>query len=60
MNEQNQQFIQGTSDINPFFELYALLKDAVDTRFTDEEIRKRLIELEPKLRPFFSPNPPIK
>jgi hypothetical protein len=47
-------------DINPIFELYSILKDTEDEKFTDAEIRRRLKELKPKLKILFSPPPPTK
>jgi hypothetical protein len=54
MEEVKNQTPSIPEDINPIFELYDLLKDAEDPRFTDAEIRNRLKELKPKLKILFS------
>jgi hypothetical protein len=55
MAEEKAQTPQIPDDVNPIFELYDLLKDAEDPRFTDSEIRNRLKELRPKLKILFAP-----
>jgi hypothetical protein len=55
MAEENSQTPLIPDDVNPIFELYDLLKDAEDPRFTDAEIRNRLKELKPKLKILFTP-----
>jgi hypothetical protein len=58
MAEEQKKSPDIPEDVNPIFELYTLLKDVEDPRFTDAEIRNRLKELKPKLKILFAPVPP--
>jgi len=60
MEEQQAQITNFPEDINPIFELYTLLRDAEDPRFTDAEIRQRLRNLRDKLKILFAMPPSSK
>jgi hypothetical protein len=60
MSEEKNNIPGVSDDVNPIFELYTLLKDVDDQRFTDAEIRNRLKELKPKLKILFSPATPTQ
>jgi hypothetical protein len=60
MTDKKKNSPQVDNEVNPIFELYSLLKDADDERYSDEEIRERLKQLKERLKILFSATPPTQ